>query len=57
MELKPKMTYEEMQNAYLETKPLYAPNFVRVGKFAKVQGYRKIKQMINSKLTYFYVRK
>lgn len=57
MNLKPKMTYDEMQLAYLETNPIYAPNFVRVGKFAKSQGYHKVKQMVNNKISYFYVKK
>lgn len=54
--LKPIMTYEEMLEAYLTTKPIFLPNHVRVGKFAKQQGYRRERQMINNKTIYFYVR-
>lgn len=50
------MSYAEMEAAYLATNPIYQANKIRVGKFAKLMGYVKYRQIINRKQLYFYVK-
>lgn len=54
--MKDKMTFDEMAEAYMASQSVYAPNRVRVGKFAKEMGYKSVHQKINKKLIYFYVK-
>ncbi len=55
--MKERMTFDEMAEAYMATNPVYKPNGFRVGRFALEQGYVKIRQMIDKKICYFYVKK
>lgn len=54
--MKERMTFDEMAEAYVATHPVYSPNRVRVGKFASEMGYKKIRQMVNNKICYFYIK-
>lgn len=53
--LKFKMTVDEMFEAFLFDRPEYIANIQQVGRYAKRQGYSKIKQKINGKQKIFYV--
>lgn len=50
------LTFSEMAELYLKSKPIYKANRVRVGKFAKANGYKKRSQMINGHVEYFYIK-
>lgn len=54
--MKERMSYAEMEAAYLATNPIYEANVIRVGKFAKQMGYVKKRQVIKHKQIYFYVK-
>lgn len=51
------MSQEEMAQACLEYCPFFVPNRTRVGRFARNNGYVRLKQMVNKKQVYFYVKK
>lgn len=53
---KPRMTKEEMTECYRKANPAFEPNHIRIGKFAKQNGYSLTKQMINRKYYFFYVK-
>lgn len=54
--MKEKMSFDEMAEAYMASQSIYKPNRIRVGKFAKMMGYKLAYQKVNKKLTYFYVK-
>ncbi len=54
MRFKKKMTFEEMAE-HMSQNSFKQPNKVNVGKYAKMNGYRVYKPMINSKMMFFYV--
>lgn len=54
--MKDKMTFDEMAEAYHKENPLWEPNRVNVGRFAKNKGYRYTWQKINKKFHYFYIK-
>lgn len=55
--MKPEMTFDEMAAAFVEENPWFVPNNTNVGRFAKKNGYTKIKQMINKVIVMKYVKK
>lgn len=54
-ELKPKMTFDEMAELFVQDNPAFLPNRSTVGRYAKRLGYMPAKQMVNKVMTYFYV--
>lgn len=54
MELKPKMTFEEMAR-HMEENTYRLANRVNVGLYAKELGYRVYKPMINGQVLFFYI--
>jgi hypothetical protein len=54
MELKQKMTFEEMQQ-YMKEHSFKLPNRVAVGRYARELGFRVYKPMVNRKILFFYV--
>lgn len=55
MELKPKMTFEEMA-CHMEENTYKLRNKVNVGIYAREKGYRPYKPMVNGRTLFFYVR-
>lgn len=55
MELKPKMTFEEMA-CHMEENTFKLRNRVNVGIYAKERGYKTYKPMRNGRILFFYVR-
>lgn len=54
-ELKFRMSMDEMYAAFAVAHPEFTPNKKNVGMFARNMGYKKVKQVINYRQTYFYV--
>lgn len=54
-EMKFRMSMDEMYAAFTIAHPEFIPNKKNVGTFAKNMGYKKMKQVINYRQTYFYV--
>jgi len=54
MELKPKMTFEEMA-CHMAENTYRLVNRVNVGLHAKELGYRVYKPMLNGKVLFFYI--
>jgi len=54
MELKPKMTFEEMSH-HMEENTYRLVNRVNVGLHAKELGYRVYKPTLNGKVLFFYI--
>ena len=54
-EMKFRMSMGEMYVAFAAAHPEYTPNKKNVGMFARSMGYKKVKQVINYRQTYFYV--
>ena len=52
---KARVSVQEMKDYYAEHYP-YEANGQRVGRFAKKNGFRLAKQMVNRKLEYFYIK-
>jgi len=56
-ELKDRMSYPEMYEAFQAYEPRFEPNPNMVGRFAKKMGYYRTKQVKNGVITYFYAKK
>lgn len=54
---KTEMTFDEMAEAFTKDYPWFVPNNTNVGRYAKKNGYMKIKQMINKVIVMKYVKK
>lgn len=54
MELKPKMTFDEMA-AHMEENTFRLRNRVNVGTYAREKGYAPYKPMVNGRVLFFYV--
>lgn len=54
---KSKITVEEMFEQFAKEYPYLVPNKNNVGRYARKIGLVLMKQVINKKQTYFYVRK
>lgn len=54
MELKPKMTFEEMAE-HMKENTYRLVNRVNVGLYAKELGYRTYKPMLNGRVLFFYI--
>lgn len=52
-----RFSQEEMAQLYAEAVPYMVPNHSNVGRFAKKQGFVRMKQVVNHKQIYFYVKK
>lgn len=50
-----RVSVNEMKDYYTTLHP-FAPNNRRVGQFAKKMGFRLVRQMINRKYEYFYIK-
>ena len=55
-DFKQHMTFYEMAEVLLKEKPWLVPNKVNVGQFAKRNGYKRVKQMINKVIVMTYVK-
>ena len=55
-EMKPKMYFDEMAEAFAVENPYFIPNKNNVGRFARGKGYIRAKQVINHKQIYFYIK-
>lgn len=53
---KPEMTFDEMAAAFVDDYPWLVPNNSNVGRYAKRNGYMRVKQMINKVMTMKYVK-
>lgn len=53
--MKFRMSMDEMYDAFAAACPEFTPNKKNVGMFARNMGYKKVKQVINYRQTYFYV--
>jgi hypothetical protein len=54
MELKPKMTFEEMSR-HMEENTYRFTNRVNVGRYARDLGYKVYKPMVCGKVLFFYI--
>lgn len=54
---KQEMSFDEMAAAFVESNPWFVPNNTNVGRYAKKNGYVKVKQMINKVMVMKYVKK
>lgn len=52
---KQRVSVQEMKDCYAKHHP-FEPNNRRVGQFAKQMGFKLVKQMINRKYEYFYIK-
>lgn len=55
-ELKPRMMQDEMAEVFVEANPGFFPTKQAVGRYAKKLGYRRVKQNIDKKQVYFYIK-
>lgn len=55
-QMKIRMSFDEMAEAYVSNNPGFKPNSTNVGKYAKSQGYRPARQMVNRKIERFYIK-
>ena len=53
---KQEMSFDEMAAAFVESNPWFVPNNTNVGRYAKKNGYVKVKQMINKVMVMKYVK-
>lgn len=53
---KQEMSFDEMAAAFVENNPWFVPNNTNVGRYAKKNGYVKVKQMINKVMVMKYVK-
>lgn len=53
---KAEMTFDEMAEAFVKDYPWFVPNNTNVGRYAKKNGYMKIKQMVNKVIVMKYVK-
>ncbi len=56
IKFKPEMTFDEMAKAFVADYPWLVPNNTNVGRYAKRNGYMKIRQMINTVMKMKYVK-
>ena len=56
IQMKSKMSFEEMAEAFTNENPYYSPNRRNVGTYAKQHGYVLKKQMVNCKFISFYLK-
>lgn len=56
IKFKPEMTFDEMAKAFVVDYPWLVPNNTNVGRYAKRNGYMKIRQMINTVMKMKYVK-
>lgn len=57
MDKKVRYSIDEIAELFLKSYPYLIPTKQAVGRFAKRQGFTMMKQMIQGKLIYFYVKK
>ena len=57
MDKKVRYSIDEIAELFLKNYPYLIPTKQAVGRFAKRQGFTMMKQMIQGKLIYFYVKK
>lgn len=55
-EMKFKMTFDEMAEAFAEDNPGFKPNWCNVGRYAKAHGYTRCRQMENREISRFYLK-
>lgn len=53
---KSEMTFDEMAEAFVADYPWLVPNNTNVGRYARKNGYVKIRQMINTVMKMKYVK-
>ena len=53
---KSEMTFDEMTEAFVADYPWLVPNNTNVGRYARKNGYVKIRQMINTVMKMKYVK-
>lgn len=54
---KSEMSFDEMAAAFVDDYPWLVPNNSNIGRYAKRNGYMKVKQMINKVIVMKYVKK
>lgn len=56
IQFKPEMSFDEMAKAFVADYPWLVPNNCNVGRYAKRNGYIKVRQMIHTVMTMKYVK-